>query len=110
MKCPDCNSEMILKTTTKFIYKNGNPRKFYGCSNYPKCKATHGAHPDGSPLGHPADRETKDARIRLHTAIDPLFPSKREMYQWLKANAPKEHIGDMTLAEIEKIEHLLERL
>ena len=31
--CPNCNIPLVLKTS-----KEGN--KFYGCSNYPKCKFT----------------------------------------------------------------------
>lgn len=61
---------MILRETTKFRYENGAPSKFYGCSRYPDCKATHGAHPDGAPYGRPADKETKRARQEAHIAFD----------------------------------------
>jgi len=33
--CPQCGSEMKLRTATKGKYAG---RKFYGCVNYPKCK------------------------------------------------------------------------
>lgn len=35
LKCPKCNSNLILRTATKGANR-GN--KFWGCSNYPKCK------------------------------------------------------------------------
>lgn len=64
---------MMLRTTQKFTARDGQPRKFYGCSRYPECKTTHGAHPDGSPLGFPADQETKGARTRLHKICDEIW-------------------------------------
>jgi hypothetical protein len=65
--CPekDCDGRMVLRSS-----KHG---LFYGCSNYPRCKGSHGAHPDGSPLGTPADKETKRARIRAHFFFDRLW-------------------------------------
>ena len=70
IKCPECGSSMVLRTTKKFTYKNGDPRKFYGCSRWPECRGTHGAHPDGEPLGTPADDATKQARIVAHAVFD----------------------------------------
>ena len=35
MKCPLCNSNLVLRTATRGAY-SGN--RFYGCSNYPRCK------------------------------------------------------------------------
>ena len=35
MKCPKCGNELILRTAKRGV-NTGN--KFYGCSNYPKCK------------------------------------------------------------------------
>lgn len=61
---------MVLRTTYKYFYKNGEPRKFWGCSRWPECEATHGAHPDGSPLGIPANKETKQWRIKAHESFD----------------------------------------
>lgn len=114
MECPDCGSEMVLKETNKMKYGNGKPRKFYGCSRFPKCRAAHGAHPDGKPLGHPADNETKQARVRLHNTLEKYFgdfrkdgKARKDTYGWLKQFAPKEHVGEMTLDEIEKTEALI---
>jgi ssDNA-binding Zn-finger/Zn-ribbon topoisomerase 1 len=65
--CPECGGDMILRKSPKF------PKPFYGCTHYPMCCATHGAHPDGSPLGIPANAETKRWRIAAHAALDPLW-------------------------------------
>jgi hypothetical protein len=47
---------------------------FYGCSGYVTgCRATVGCHPDGSPLGTPADAELKAERIRVHEVFDRLW-------------------------------------
>lgn len=77
--CPDDGAPMRLRPSRYGL--------FYGCSNYPKCKGTHGAHPDGKPLGTPATRETKDARIRAHAAFDGLRKlmgwKRNDSYQWL---------------------------
>lgn len=58
---------MILKFSNKL------QRKFYGCSKFPKCRAAHGAHPDGRPLGTPGNTETKNARIKAHNVFDQLW-------------------------------------
>ena len=52
LRCPECNSPFILRQR-RF---DGN--LFYGCSKFPECKETHGAHPTGEPLGIPGDKET----------------------------------------------------
>lgn len=53
--------------------KNSRYGLFYGCENWPRCNSTHGAHPNGKPLGVPADAETKQARIVAHAAFDRLW-------------------------------------
>lgn len=79
--CPDCGAGMTRRES-RF-------GPFYGCIRYPACQATHGAHPDGTPLGIPADAATKQARIRAHRAFDFLWngPARRmtrdEAYRWL---------------------------
>lgn len=77
MDCPEegCDGVMVLRYSPKY------ERKFYGCSNYPRCKAAHGAHPDGTPLGVPADKETKRARIEAHAAFDKLWENAHEIYR-----------------------------
>lgn len=79
VKCPDCGHVMVLRQTQKFKWNNGHGRLFYGCSQWPKCNAIHGAHPDGKPLGFPGDRATKEARMAAHAAFDSL----REKRGWV---------------------------
>lgn len=61
---------------------------FYGCTGFPACRGSHGAHPDGRPLGTPGDSATKRARKAAHKAFDPLwrtrvFASRFDAYGWL---------------------------
>lgn len=83
---------------------------FYGCASFPNCEATVGAHQaTGRPLGTPADKETKQARIDAHEWFDKLWgkgegipesfePMRRgQAYAWLRhrMNLGKDecHIG-----------------
>lgn len=43
LPCSECSGSMTLR--------NSRYGFFYGCSRFPDCRATHGAHPDGQPLG-----------------------------------------------------------
>ena len=119
MQCPECGSEMILRQTNKFKYKNGEPRKFYGCSKWPNCKGTHGADPQGNPLGIPGDHETKKMRIKAHDIFESLwktkstFLTKGEAYNWLAgrmgiANIDC-HIGRFDKEQCEKVIKLCEK-
>lgn len=81
-------SPMILRTTTKFKYPNGQDRKFYGCSQFPACRGVHGAHPDGSPMGIAGDKATRQARVEAHSVFDAAWRArgmtKKEAYRWLQ--------------------------
>jgi hypothetical protein len=37
MRCPGCNSHMVLRTAKKGKYRG---RQFWGCSRYPKCRSS----------------------------------------------------------------------
>jgi len=76
MDCPEpgCDGHMVLRYSKKY---NG---PFYGCSNFPECRATHGAHADGRPLGKPADKFTKQCRIQAHEAFDKLWMEAPKFY------------------------------
>lgn len=109
--CPDCGAQMVLRETKKYRWKNGQPRKFYGCSRWPACRAAHGAHPDGRPLGIPGNKETKEARIRAHDAFDGMAKrlgwSRTQAYNWLrhelKMTREEAHIGRMEIWQCEKV-------
>lgn len=106
LKCPECAAPMVLRKTTKFKTRDGRPRAFYGCSQFPYCKGTHGAHPDGTPLGVPADLETKRIRMAAHRAAELVFGSwdtksgRDGFYNWLKSQAHlKKHVAEMDKSE-----------
>lgn len=65
LACPECGRDMRLRHSQFGL--------FYGCTGYPACRCVHGAHADGTPLGVPADLETRKARMRLHEAFDGLW-------------------------------------
>lgn len=106
--CPDCGSSMVLRQS-KFGL-------FYGCVEYPKCKAAHGAHADGRPLGTPANKKTKDARIRAHDSFDQLWKDKHmsrgEAYEWMQEamelSEDEAHIGKFTIDQCDELEVLVE--
>ena len=67
-----CGSPMILQVHSKYGF-------YYRCID---CKATHGAHQGSKePLGKPADTETKQLRIMVHTVFDSLWKSG-ELTRW----------------------------
>jgi ssDNA-binding Zn-finger/Zn-ribbon topoisomerase 1 len=111
LTCPECGAPMELRTSTKFLRKNQTVRKFFGCSNFPKCRATHGAHQDGRPLGIPGDQATKDARVRAHNIFDKLWKGttfkRGRAYRWLefelKLQPGTAHIGSFDIAMCEKV-------
>jgi ssDNA-binding Zn-finger/Zn-ribbon topoisomerase 1 len=103
--CADCGAQMVLRKSPK--YKS----PFWGCSNYPECRGAHGAHPDGRPLGKPANKETKQARIRAHDVFDTLWKcggigmNRRQAYKLLaeKLGVSEVHIGEADLTACERI-------
>lgn len=109
---------MVLRHTRRYSYHNGEPRKFWGCSTYPRCSATHGAHPDGTPLGVPADAVTKRARQRAHAAFDPLWQtgmfSREDAYHELARllDIPREeaHFGRFDRERCEQVVRMIGEL
>jgi ssDNA-binding Zn-finger/Zn-ribbon topoisomerase 1 len=103
--CGECGAPMALKRSSRFGL-------FYGCTRWPECAGTHGAHQKtGEPLGTPANRETKDARIRAHRAFDRLWKGggmkRTEAYRWMQETlglpARKAHISMFDEATCERI-------
>lgn len=94
---------MVPKETTKYRYKSGHPRKFWSCFRYPECDIAVGAHPDGSPVGKPADTATRKARTAAHKSFDAWKQQhgygKGEAYRvladGLRVVEPKAHMGQM---------------
>jgi len=107
--CPECGEPMRLKSS-----RYG---PFYGCSRWPECTATHGAHPDGKPLGIPADTETKQWRIRAHAAFDAIWKHQRSKkargraYRWMQMamnmGEAEAHIGRFTKEQCQLLIRLI---
>lgn len=104
--CACCGALMALEQTQRFRYPDGRARWFWRCETA-ACDGIHGAHPDGRPLGTPADNETRAARIEAHDALSDLMAvcglGKDEAYLWMqsamKMTARAAHIGRMDLAQ-----------
>lgn len=65
--CGECSAPMRLR--------DSRYGKFWGCTRFPVCRGTHGAHPDGRPLGTPADSDTKRLRMMVHEIFDVAWQS-----------------------------------
>jgi ssDNA-binding Zn-finger/Zn-ribbon topoisomerase 1 len=96
---------MVLKRSSRFGL-------FYGCTRWPECNGTHGAHQKtGEPLGTPANADTKRARIRAHAAFDQLWKEggmkRTEAYRWMQAtlglSAREAHISMLDEATCERL-------
>lgn len=112
--CPDCGSDMVLRDSKYGL--------FYGCVRWPACDATHGAHADGTPLGVPANKETRRARMAAHDSFDQLWKeaskkgrksARKNAYAWLREQLglTKEecHIGKFDVAMCAKVVELCEK-
>lgn len=105
LKCGECGAVMILRKSKKWS------TCFYGCSRFPECKGAHGAHPDGRPLGTPADRKTSAARMAVHDLFDRIWKQRRmtraQAYAWMKQamglTEEEAHIGHFTAAQCERL-------
>jgi hypothetical protein len=103
--CPECGAPMRLKPS-KFGL-------FYGCSKWveTKCPGAHGAHKDGTPLGVPADKATKEVRQVTHHVFDHLWKtslmSRGAAYRWMQGamgmSAAEAHIGRFSREECKKL-------
>lgn len=101
VRCP-CGARMKLKYSKKY------KKHFYGCEKWPDCRNTHGAHPDGRPLGKPADKETRDLRRMLHIALDKYYPLGSygrycERSRFLQNATGKYHIANLEKGQIKQL-------
>ena len=102
LECPQCGGQMHLVDM-----RSG---RFYSCDNFPKCKCFHGCHPDGSPLGIPANKETRDARRELHRWFDALWKTGnlsrggayRKLQSHMRMTESDCHIGRFTKKQCER--------
>jgi Protein of unknown function (DUF3268). len=109
-KCPYCASKVVCKDSSIIYGRSYGP--VWICSNWPKCDAYVGCHPDTkTPLGRLANRELRAARSKAHAAFDPLWKSRvirrSEAYRWLaeKLGIPLSecHIGMFDTGMCEKV-------
>jgi len=78
MKCVECSDGTLILKVFHPLRKDGtrgNPRRFYGCTNFPQCRGVVGAHQDPpyATLGIPADQATRELRKQVHAVLDPLW-------------------------------------
>ena len=109
-----------MTTNEKLTYYCGAPIQlkqsrygpFWSCTKWPDCDGKVGAHPDGSPMGTPADPKTAAARIAAHKDFDDWWRSKNwsraRAYKWLQDNGPKPHIAEMTIEECWELANLID--
>ena len=110
--CPECGRPMILRDNGPYKTRSGQPKLWYACPFYPRyCTGSHGAHPDGTPLGTPANAELKALRTQAHKECGRVWgdwatntsKQRRAMYAWLKQNTVHGHISHMDKEEVEEL-------
>jgi ssDNA-binding Zn-finger/Zn-ribbon topoisomerase 1 len=102
--CAECGAKMVLRES-KF-------GPFYGCTSYPECKGSHGAHSDGKPKGKPGNAATKKARIEAHRLFDRIWKenlvrNRGAAYTWMQKalglSKAEAHIGEFSIDQCEKL-------
>ena len=111
LKCPECGSLMEL-VFTHHRYRDGKRKPKYQCIHHPECKGSHGAHPDGSPLGVPGDGKTRLLRQTLHEILEIKYPgtveyTRRKTGHWLIGNGFPAHIGEMDSDQCRSAIHII---
>lgn len=109
LPCPNCDPSLCAVMVLRHRRSDGAP--FWGCNQFPRCKATHGAHPDGKPLGTPGTPEVKAARRRAHDAFDRLWNEggmrRAGAYAWLAQamglTSEQGHIGAFDVEQCERV-------
>jgi ssDNA-binding Zn-finger/Zn-ribbon topoisomerase 1 len=76
-QCPKCGAEMQLRTAKKGRNTGG---KFYGCSNFPKCRGTMAAD-DGIDLSSDNHKNANDNENRFVMPHNMAARSKYQTYQ-----------------------------
>jgi ssDNA-binding Zn-finger/Zn-ribbon topoisomerase 1 len=116
LACAEC-AELGIQALMKF-HPTSRFGPFYGCTRYPECKATHGAHKhNGAPLGKPANKATKEKRIEAHALFDQLWQGepdekerkrkRRDSYAWMQQamgmTKDEAHIGNFDIPTCERL-------
>jgi hypothetical protein len=112
LKCAECGNELVLKEDKYGV------RYLPASCDREYCVGSVGAHPDGRPLGKPADRRTKLARINAHEEFDRLWKNggrmaRAQAYAWmiraLGIEAKDAHIGEFDAARCRKLAEAMRR-
>ena len=109
LKCGDCGAAMALRFSAHGL--------FYGCVQFPRCRGSVGAHPDGRPLGVPADEATRRARILAHAAFDRIWKQgamkRSAAYAWMRQamglREDQAHVGQFDEVECARLVDLVRR-
>lgn len=105
--CAECGSVMRLV--------NGRFGLFYGCTRWPHCRGAHKAHPDGRPVGEPANKEIKNVRVRVHGLLNMIWDyntraGRSKMYAWLARNTSTGHVSQLNIDELLVLETKLHKM
>lgn len=75
MICPYDSAPVILADSVLIYGRSYGP--IWLCSNYPRCDAYVGCHPNtDKPLGRLANKELRAAKTAAHAMFDPLWKKK----------------------------------
>lgn len=110
MPCPELGCDGTLRRK----WSPANRQWFYGCDRWAKkgCPGAIGCHADGSPLGQPADQETRRARREAHEAFDELWEEgwmqRHAAYEWLakELNISEAHMASMDKRQCQQVVEL----
>lgn len=104
---------MVRRTSDRYQYADGTYRQWYACAHWPDCRGSCSAHPDGTPMGVPADAATRQARMQAHAAFDAFWRgptrimARGDAYRWLEKQLglPRDgaHIGAFTQAQCAQV-------
>ena len=104
MRCPYCDSHVVLRSADGVYKKNRANTMLYVCASYPTCDAYVRILPNTrQPAGSLANRELRALRREAHQYFDRIYLSgimtRKEAYHWLAATLqipiPQTHIGHL---------------
>lgn len=108
--CAECQAPLILAKD-----KHGIRYIPASICNRSSCAGSVGAHPNGKPLGFPADNRTKTARSNAHEEFDRIWKtgimSRTSAYAWMSEKlglTPRTaHIGEFDAETCEKLRRVV---
>ena len=110
--CPYCDKPAVFHEDSREVYGGRDFGPRWVCPNWPDCDAHCGCHPGTTtPLGTPANGETRQARKAAHAALDPLWKERlmdrQSVYQFLSDHFGRDiHIGEADVETCREIAEL----